>query len=247
MPDNEFDKLVKDKFEDAAIEPSANLWANIEKQLAPKRKRTIQIFWMAAAVICIAITAMLVFQKTEKIMLRGGEATAIVVKPTAQQEMVANDVDTAFALPVTTRLSEEISFASKKVKVVITPENKAPENNLRNIQAPVQPNTNEFRLAIKQQDPKPIDVLPVNETQADNTTVIAQLAPKQNMESDVISETDNISQRKGIRNVGDLVNFVVEKVDKREKKLVRFNTDDDDNSSIVGINIGFLKFNKKGK
>jgi hypothetical protein len=111
----------------------------------------------------------------------------------------------------------------------------------------VQPNANEIRLAIKQQDPKPIDVLPVNETQADNPTVIAQLAPKQNMESDVISENDNISQRKGIRNVGDLVNFVVDKVDKREKKLVRFNTDDDDNSSIVGINIGFLKFNKKRK
>ena len=54
-------------------------------------------------------------------------------------------------------------------------------------------------------------------------------------------------ERKGIRNVGDLVNFVVDKVDKRDKKLLHFNTDEDDNSSLVGINIGFLKLNKKNK
>ena len=246
MPDKEFDKLFKDKFADAEIEPSANLWANVAQKIAPKRKRVIPIYWMAAASVTIAITTLLVFQKTEKIMLRGTEATAIVVKPTVEQEMIANDVDTVFAIPLTTRLRKEISFASTKVKAVITQENKAPENNLRNIQAPVQPNANEFRLAIKQQDPKPIDVLPVNEAQAENPIVIAQIDTKQNMENNIIGETDNISERKGIRNVGDLVNFVVDKVDKRDKKLVRFNTDDD-NSSIVGINIGFLKFNKKGK
>jgi hypothetical protein len=48
-----------------------------------------------------------------------------------------------------------------------------------------------------------------------------------------------------IRNIGDLVNLVVEKIDKRDKKLIRFATDDDDNSSLVGINIGFIKLNKK--
>lgn len=62
-----------------------------------------------------------------------------------------------------------------------------------------------------------------------------------------ISETEIATEKKGIRNVGDLVNFVVEKIDKRDKKLIRFNTDDDDNSSIVGINLGFVRLNPKNK
>ena len=69
MPDKEFDKLFKDKFNDAKIEPSANLWANIQKELAPKRRRIVPIYWMAAASILIAVSAMLVFQKTEKIQI----------------------------------------------------------------------------------------------------------------------------------------------------------------------------------
>lgn len=51
--------------------------------------------------------------------------------------------------------------------------------------------------------------------------------------------------RARIRNAGDLVNFVVDKLDKREQKLVEFNTDDDDNSSLVAINIGPFRFNSK--
>ena len=44
--------------------------------------------------------------------------------------------------------------------------------------------------------------------------------------------------------MGDLINFVVDKVDKREDKLIRFDTDDD-NSSLIGINIGMIRFSKK--
>ena len=47
MPDKEFDQLFRDKFNDAEIEPSANLWASIDQKLEPKRKRTFPIYWMA--------------------------------------------------------------------------------------------------------------------------------------------------------------------------------------------------------
>ena len=55
-------------------------------------------------------------------------------------------------------------------------------------------------------------------------------------------QTDN----KGIRNVGDVVNLIVNKVDKRKDKFIQFRTDDDD-SSISAINIGPFKFGKKKK
>ena len=59
----------------------------------------------------------------------------------------------------------------------------------------------------------------------------------------VMNEND-MADKRGIRNMGDLINFVVDKVDKREDKLIRFDTDDD-NSSLIGINIGMIKFSKK--
>ena len=233
IQDKDFDNLFRDKFIDAEIEPSANLWAKIEDQLVPKRKRIIPIYWMAAASIAIAITAMLVFEKTEKIQLRADDAIASIEKPVVQ-DVVTTTVD---------EISSTNLVASKvKVQIAATIKNEAPENNIKNIQEVLQPNITLARLPIKQVDPKPIDVL------AENPIVIAQVEPQQqNMNNDQIDEMDNVTARKGIRNVGDLVNYVVDKVDKRDKKLVQFNTDDDDNSSIIGINIGFLKLNKKSK
>ena len=233
IQDKDFDNLFRDKFIDAEIEPSANLWAKIEDQLAPKRKRIIPMYWMAAASIAIAITAMLIFEKTEKIQLRADDVITNIEKPVVQ-DVVTTTVDE--------KSSTNLVVSKVKVQIAATIKNEAPEDNIKNIQEVVQPNITLARLPIKQADPKPIDVL------VENPIVIAQVAPQQqNMDNDPIDEMDNTTTRKGIRNVGDLVNYVVDKVDKRDKKLVRFNTDDDDNSSIIGINIGFLKLNKKSK
>ncbi|TCC92290.1 hypothetical protein EZ428_11225 [Pedobacter frigiditerrae] len=247
MPDKEFDKLFKDKLADAEIEPSVNLWANIEQQLEPKRKRTIPIYWIAAASVAVAITAMLVFQKTDKIRLRGSEATAVVLKPVVEQDPIATTVTASSTLPVVNQTSKESNVANSTVKtpVVKAQENSTPENNVKNIQEPVQPMYANNRLPIKQQDVKPLDVAPVKDIDYGDNQVVTAKVDGQSTGVETSANEEIVTERKGIRNVGDLVNFVVEKVDKRDKKLVRFNTDDDDNSSIIGINIGFLKLNSK--
>jgi len=241
MPDKEFDNLIRNKFEDAEIEPSANLWATIEQQLEPKRKRVIPIYWMAAASVAIAITALLVFQKTEKIQLHGDDTVATVVEPSKQDEVIpATEAQVA---TVSAKESNSTSSTVRTQKVQLLDRTPS-ENDSKIILASVQPNTITERLPIKSADVKPLDVIEREVPVENNSTVIAQVEP-QKEEGQVITETENSSERRGIRNVGDLVNYVVDKVDKREKKLVRFNTDDDDNSSLIGINIGFLKLNSK--
>lgn len=237
MPDKDFDNLFRDKFMDAEIEPSANLWAKIETQLEPKSKRVLPIYWMAAASVAVVFTALLVFQKTDKIQLRPDDITAANVKP------VEAAVEDIVAAPVQEVATKEVTFASTKANTIKAVSYTA--TTLENNEEALQPNATTERLAIKQADPKPIDVLPI--TPVENPIVIAQVDPKRQVETAVMDDLDNVQERKGIRNVGDLVNYVVDRVDKRDKKLVRFNTDDDDNSSIIGINIGFLKFNKKNK
>lgn len=247
MPDKEFDKLFKDRFEDAEIEPSTNLWANIEKELEPVKKRTLPIYWMAAAVVALAFSAMLVFQKKEVLKLHGDDQTAIN-KPAVVDTVATPEQSPISVEPVQKQLAKNpIVRAQKQAKEEIVPAIHTIDQTEQKIQLAVQPNTTNDRLPIKQQDPKPINVVPIKEVPVENPEMIANnVKPTNTIETKTITETET-TERKGIRNVGDLVNYVVDKVDKRDKKLVRFNTDDDDNSSIVGINIGFLKFNKRNK
>jgi hypothetical protein len=50
-----------------------------------------------------------------------------------------------------------------------------------------------------------------------------------------------------IKSVGDLVNFVVSKVDKREEKVIRVSKTDESDNEITGINLGIFKFRKAEK
>lgn len=250
MPDKEFDNLFKDKFRDAEIAPSANLWANIEQQLAPKRKRSFPVYWMAAASVTVAITALLVFQKTEKIRLRGVAAVAITGQ-TAAPITTGNTVIAEENLSNTANNSNK-SFANAPVQTmkVRTAENVLPENNLEKKENDLQPNAMIAHLPIKKIEIEPMNVVPKEAAVAteNSQTMMASAEVPQRLENvNTISETEVATEKKGIRNVGDLVNFVVEKIDKRDKKLIRFNTDDDDNSSIIGINLGFVRLNPKNK
>ena len=243
MPDKDFDNLFRDKFMDAEIEPSTNLWAKIEDQLEPKRKRILPIYWVAAASVAIAFTALLVFQKSDKIQLHPDEVTAVVTNPIE----MPSTIDESASTSAETSVVADRNFASIKQTASYTKviPYAATEAVIKNNEVAVQPNILTPRLDIKRADPKPIDVVTV--TPVENPIVMAQVVPQSKADGDVMSEIGNTTERKGIRNVGDLVNYVVDKVDKRDKKIVRFNTDDDDNSSIIGINIGFLKLNKKNR
>lgn len=93
----------------------------------------------------------------------------------------------------------------------------------------------------------PVETRLVNEKGlAKEGTMIASTETPVITPDEVVNDNEQ-SEKKGIRNVGDLINYVVDKVDKREDKILKFKTDDDDNSSLIGINIGMIKFNKKHK
>lgn len=236
MQDKDFDQLFKDQFEEAEITPSANLWGKIEQELEPKRKTVLPVYWMAAAVAIVAVSVGIMMPRTEKIQLRGSAdfvATTMTTIDNTPKAKVADEVMS----------SENVSEESNSTPLVIAP--RLTEEDVKKDFAAMQP------IAAKSH--------PVNIDAPVATSAIASLKEPVTPVSDVmiasadITEPANVitdteqPEHKGIRNVGDLINLVVNKVDKREKKLIQFTTDDDDNSSLVGINIGFLRFNKKDK
>ncbi len=244
MPDKEFDNLFRDKFKDAEIEPSVNLWANIEQQLEPKRKKVFPIYWAAAASVAVVLTSVMVFQKDTKLQLRGvGEVAVQTAAPKAEIPTIKVERFQTVESTVDADEAQRRFVASlSKTETIRTPV-KASE---KNISPEVQPNESNVHLPIKKQDPIMIAVLPTKEEPTQNQTSMAT-ADVKSTDLQIGDNELQVNEKKGIRNVGDIVNFVVDKIDKRDKKLIRFNTDDDDNSSIVGINIGFLKLNKKHK
>jgi len=251
MQDKEFDQLFKDKFDDAQIEPSANLWANIEAELVPKRKRVFPVYWMAAAMVAATLTvALLVFNKEEKVQLQGrtadvvkaavsaeekGEDTLVnQVKPIAQDNAPVEEAGLVSTSPA------KNSLLAEDKKAVQAPDQNSSKNNL----GVMQPNHVIAHLTTRDPIVKESAIeLPKAKVDPAEVIVIASADVPIVIGDEVINEND-MADKRGIRNMGDLINFVVDKVDKREDKLIRFDTDDD-NSSLIGINIGMIRFSKK--
>jgi hypothetical protein len=188
---------------------------------------------MAAAVAIVALSAGLLFQDTEKLRLQKPAAA-----PEHQSAQVASPVPspkTAIGGDVQQRV------AHKSTPLVIAP--RVSERELQENLLVVQPERPVERLDNREQtirDAKPEAQMVI--AQVDESIMIADAGSQ----SPANVQTDEVdSEKKGIRNAGDLINFVVGKVDKRERKIIQFRTDEDENSSLVSLNLGIIKFNRK--
>ena len=241
MQDKDFDQLFKDRFEDAEIQPSAGLWNNIQQEIAPKRQRKLPIMWMAAASVAITITAAVLLNKPEKIQLHGQVAVVDAPKKTSGTTIENDPV-----LPVTSSKTPEISVSSSAA----ASENPAREEKSLLAMQPTPQNSHltdmEPEIAATEQtevvtqELPPVEVAVAALAKPETNTVI-ELPAAINNEGTEVEQ----SGKTRIRNAGDLLNFVVDKLDKREQKILEFQTDEDDNSSLVAINIGPFKVNTR--
>lgn len=245
IQDKDFDQLFKNAFEDAEITPSRDLWSNIESEIEPKRKRVFPIYWLsAAAVLLIAAVGFLVYQQQEKPKQFASRLELKGTKPVVETQPL-QDSSTVVAtqereikqvLPTTAKPAEaiaktrveEIVKPVEKQKIITAPEMQKQEVVLAKNEPAKQDLKEKIDAAILEQE-KPI--------LASNAAAV---------KADEVAGGDDQADNRGIRNVGDVVNLIVNKVDKRKDKFIQFRTDDDD-SSISAINIGPFKFGKKKK
>jgi hypothetical protein len=248
IPDNEFDRLFKDRLGDAEMQPSANLWDSIAPQIAPKKKRHTGLYWSAAATVLIAVSAGLLFKPQEKIALHAPE---VLQSAQSSNTQPLNDTDNTDAT------SETIYANAERSEIVVAAPVDAPVVSSMDVTAGVKENNDERvqpseaenhhvitnavqepSLAIAQTAPALVQEPSINEAEIDAEEVATTTALEEPASRPQESRTR-------IRNAGDLVNFVVEKLDKREQKFVEFRTDEDESSSLVAINIGPLKINQR--
>ncbi|MFC4212841.1 hypothetical protein ACFOWA_16720 [Pedobacter lithocola] len=243
IQDKDFDKLFKNAFEDAEIAPSRDLWGSIESEIEPKKKRIIPIYWLAAAVILlIATVSILVYQQQDVKPKQFANHVEPKVKPVVENQMVKDSTENESSL-------KEKMVLPVALKVEAVAKTKATERN-----KPVEKQKIVTAPEMKKQETVIAQVIPTQEIikkkideailQTNPETVIASTAT--NVKPDDVIDYENQTESKGIRNVGDVVNLIVNKVDKRKDKFIQFRTDDDD-SSLSSINIGPFKIGKKKK
>lgn len=242
-PDKDFDQLFKDAFADAEVTPSRNLWNDIEQKIEPKKTWKLPVYWMAAAVVLvIASVGILVRNSQDTVSGSSNNFVKTEVTDAPKENLVQPKTETP--VEVTENLSPRLvverkgtpSLAKTEVKTVkheqkqkevVSHEVLKEETFIANVDVP----------KVKQEEIKE----KINEAIAAKDQVVTASAGNVALADEPVNDNE---QSKGIRNVGDIVNLVVNKVDKRKEKFIQFRTDDDD-SSISSINIGPFKFGKR--
>lgn len=246
IQDKDFDQLFKNAFDDAEITPSRDLWSNIESGIEPKKKRIMPIYWLSAAAVLLVVAAgILVYQQQNVNPKQLTSYVAPKVGPTVVEQPVKDSVITpvkpiekvetvlsANTKPVTSLAKTTVKKVVKSVekqKIVTAPEVLKQETTIAKTEESKKDINTKIEEAILQPEKETVIA-------ANPTTIKADEPINDNEEQQI----------KNIRNVGDVVNLIVNKVDKRKDKFIQFRTDDDD-SSLSSINIGPFKIGKRKK
>lgn len=219
MRDKEFDQLFRDRLEDAEVQPSTNLWDNIEKELKPRKKRVFPVYWIAAAVAIFVLSVVLIAPDKEKIRLQGTVAAVNKESSIVEGSHEALSEDSKGAVDAnTTYESTPLVIAPRLNEATAEKEFRVVQRKVANSR-PVVKRSDSINLG------KRHIYLPAI---VDQDLVIAK--------ADVPDEING--------NVIKLVDYVGAKGDRRAYKILKFDTDDDD-ASLVGINLGFIRLNLK--
>jgi hypothetical protein len=250
MQDNELDDLFRSKLGGMEIEPSAHVWDNIAAEIGSKKKSIAPVLRIAATIL---------------ILLAAGTWFWSDEPAKVQQQTVARQKPAK----VTTSAPDATSTMPKAADVVPVENNdqmtKAPASKLAAHKAthrpePVMTSANERTSPIKEVAEQPLlvaaeskpalqAVVPDGQiairTIDTTPAAIRPLAIAPVMAANKPAQTPK--KRHGIHSLGDLINVVVAKVDKREDKLIEFTETDDEDSNITGLNLGIIRVKKENK
>lgn len=246
IQDKDFDAQIRNQFEDAELPVSSASWGHLEKRLYPVSNKRNKAWWMAAASIFLIAGFGLYFNQKQVPSARH----IAVLRPSVELPAIDNagvvvvESGAAKGQYEATELSylqAEKAQAERGVHeplegdIAVLAESDYPQvDNLIQarkeiILSALQPTADLARLQDRERLAGPARLSPA-----------ADITHSDQVFEDLHDQSPNV----GINNIGDLVNYVVQKVDKRADKMLEFKTDDD-NSSLIAINIGLLKFGRK--
>lgn len=244
--DNEFDAFFREKLGSFESKPSDAVWERIAGELGPgrKKRRQARVWWAAASVVCLITCSYWLMRPAERIKLRG--------------EVAKHQPSLATAKPHEAVPAAVVSGAEARGSMLMESKARSSESHpAAHVRAQSQTGkgTAEVNVALAKKDEPvllPEGALPAVNPHVEEQRPVQTPAPvvlamsTDERHSGVEQGQQEERQHNGIRSVGDLVNFVVAKVDKRKDKIIEF-TEDEEGSLISGINLGVLKIRTKGE
>ena len=260
MQDKEFDDLFRSKLDNLEITPTAGVWEGISDALKPRKRKTSLAFIMSIAASIIVVMAVGVLFIPQKVKVTGSKtgqglmAVAVAAKPVADAIHGSNPVSTKSNSRAKVPLA--VNRIAKAHAVKISKYSAVKQQPVINQSQSVKTANDDTQLAAVQPKHDIITdaVVPGKETQIAIQLPVAasqDFIAKPNLTATQLPASEKqdvaapVKKRHGIRTLGDLINVVVAKVDKRKDKFIEFtNSDDDDESNITGVNLGVIKVKK---
>ncbi|MDP9048081.1 MAG: hypothetical protein M3N14_08080 [Bacteroidota bacterium] len=260
MQDNQFDDLFRSKFENFESEPSGGVWEGIEYHLGNKKiKRSLFPFMGIAASILVLIVAGVLFVP-QKIKISdehparnkaaGVNKLSNVITPIRRHDKIANNVGLGISGTTHSGINRIPSFPVSLARY------KTPaKGDVRDGSNPsVKPRDTSVLVSIPQKQQEVIN--PVVPDKSVELTALQSLTEPSTFKTEPVllatqvpanntQDKEPAKPRHKIHNMGDLINVVVAKVDKRKDKFIEFTDADDDESNITGVNLGIIKIKKE--
>lgn len=252
MQDKEIDQLFRSEFDGFEVEPSAAVWGNVTSQLH-KKNWSLKTYLSAAASLLILLSAGLYFVSQLKdntkvpvqvaVAKREEPAEATIAPRVVLPKIAQSQVEKAIALN-TNEISRKQKLKRVKQQHVlpVAPVLKVEEPQQQLTQATHQ-STETIKFTVPDKNTPILEKIEAPEDMPFKTnTLAAQMV--------TVPKTMAVASAKKhrIRSLGDLINVVVSKVDKRKDKLIEFSsTKDEDESIVSGLNLGFIKIKKEDK
>jgi hypothetical protein len=262
MQDKELDMLFKQQLDDLEVQPSATVWQGINSELnGHRRKRILLPLLSAAAGVILLITIGILF--IPKHPVKNGDAQhsnriAKTTNPVKQPTVVKAEA----VVPPTTVPNKTT------VNPVIAPVNTLAQTNKpktkSNLVQPIQQQSIENNLPVDAPADQPLlaqtpaidhDVIKTSgrdtAVSINPKPVILNDKPQQALMAQVetpsvpVASTKPVKKHHRIRSLGDVFNVMIAAVDKRKDKVIEFTNTDEDDATITGVNLGFIKVKKE--
>ncbi|EOR92515.1 hypothetical protein ADIARSV_4320 [Arcticibacter svalbardensis MN12-7] len=236
--------MFRDRLEDMELVPSQKVWANVSRDLSVpvKNKKGIPIVWLVAASISLLfVLSLLLIPGKKPIKLQAS------VQPSTEYKKSAIPVKAKRSLG---RKLKGITFLNRLASMRLERDKhlksykitgKAIADNLKNLPLLTKVNLELPTVVLRQET---VMMASIPSFIAMHVPVATKKINTHRITRVPATEADYQDSQTRIRSVGDLVNFVVRRVDHRDEKIIEF-SNHDDGSSISGINLGLIKIRAK--
>ena len=250
MQDKEIDQLFRSEFEGFEIEPSPQVWGNITDKLnADKRKKVFFPYLSIAASILVVIAVGLYFIPQVKVRTK---------KPVQIVAAKNNNEPKVIIAPVVPVKENDLRQSSEGAIASVTKANKVHKgskirrNNVTTPAEVIDKPIEQIAAVIERNNEILKPTVPDIETPLSIKTQITDDMPLVTKPNVLIAQVPQAkviaaapTKKRRISSLGDLINVVVSKVDKRKDKIIEFTNTDDDESTISGLNLGLIKIKKQ--